>query len=90
MAVPKDSLREQAVVEGTMSETPYVTVYDEVLDTGYVYRNPEERSVEADGGSVVVDGDPYDPDALPLECEIGFDAMWFAWYGYYPSTVVHE
>ena len=90
MAVPKETLRERLVVNGTMSETSYVTVYDGSLDTAYVYRNPDERSVEADGGGVVVDGEPHEPDSLPLEREIGFDAMWFAWYGYYPSTVVHE
>lgn len=90
MAVPKTTLRERLIVEGAMSETPYVTVYGGTLDTGYVYQNPDDRSVEPDDGTVVVDGESYEPDSLPLEREIGFDAMWFAWYGYYPSTVVHE
>ncbi|QFU84735.1 DUF3179 domain-containing protein [Natronorubrum aibiense] len=90
MAVPKATLRERVVVDGTMSDVPYVTVYDEKLDTGYVYRNPDTESVESDGGDITVDGDEYDADALPLEREIAFDAMWFAWYGYYPSTEVHE
>jgi hypothetical protein len=67
-----------------------VTVYDRDLDTGHVYRNPDDRTVEYDGDAVTVDGTAHEPTALPLEREIGFDAMWFAWYGYYPSTEVHE
>ena len=90
MAVPKESLREHEVVERTVNDVSYVTVYDETLDTGYVYLNPDDASVESDGETVIVDGDEFDPDALALEREIGFDAMWFAWYGYYPSTEVHE
>ncbi|TYL36300.1 hypothetical protein CV102_22845 [Natronococcus pandeyae] len=90
MAVPKETLRERTVVEGTMSDVPYVTVYDETLDTGYVYRNPGGESVEYEDGTFTVDDDEHDPDGLPLEREIGFDAMWFAWYGYYPSTEVYE
>ncbi len=90
MAVPKDVLRDESVIDGSVGDVPYVTVYDPALDTGYVYRNPDERTVEYDDGRAVVDGEAYDPDSLPLDREIGFDAMWFAWYGYYPSTVVHE
>ena len=90
MAVLKETVRERRVVEGTLGETPYVTVYDDALDTGYVYSNPDSRSVEADDGRIVVDGESHEPDSVPLEREIGFDAMWFAWHGYYPSTVVHE
>nr|WP_322987054.1 DUF3179 domain-containing protein [Natribaculum luteum] len=90
MAVPKATLRERVVVEGSVTDVPYVTVYDEVLDTGYVYRNADELAVEYDGGALTVDGEEYDADGLPLERELGFDAMWFAWYGYYPSTEVHE
>ncbi|WP_265110642.1 DUF3179 domain-containing protein [Halosolutus halophilus] len=90
VAVPKATLRERTIVDGTVSDVPYVTVYDEGLDTGYVYRNPDDETVEYADGTVIVDGDEYDPEELPFEREIAFDAMWFAWYGYYPSTVVHE
>ena len=90
MAVPKEALRDRRVVEGTMDDVPYVTVYDETLDTGFVYRNADEISVEHTDGRYEVDGEQYDPEALPLERVLGFDAMWFAWYGYYPSTAVLE
>ncbi|MDS0475520.1 DUF3179 domain-containing protein [Natrinema sp. 1APR25-10V2] len=89
VAVPKTTLRERSVVDGSVGGVPHVTVYDRDLDAGHVYRNPDDRTVEYDGDAVTVDGTAHEPTALPLEREIGFDAMWFAWYGYYPSTEVH-
>ena len=89
LAVPKGRLRDRGVVVGSVGGVSYATAHDEALDTGYVYRNPDDRSVALDDGAVTVDGDAHDPDALPLDRVIGFDAMWVAWYGYYPSTVVH-
>lgn len=89
VAVPKEELRERDVVEGSVGSVPYVSVYDADLDTGYVYRNPDPVEVSVRGGDIVVDGESYAPDALPLDRRLGFDAMWFAWYGFYPSTVVH-
>jgi hypothetical protein len=90
LAVPKTTLREQTVVEDTLGGVPYVTVYDDALDTGYVYRNPEGRNVTDADGDIAVDGTPHAPGELPLDRRVAFDAMWMAWYGYYPSTVVHD
>ena len=90
LAVPKEALSEQGTIEGTVDDVPYATVYDPELDTGYVYRNPDDVSIEYDDGVATVDGEEFEPDSVPLEREIGYDAMWFAWYGYYPSTEVHE
>ena len=89
-AVPTDRLRESGLLEWSMGDEPYVAVYDPGLEAGHVYRNPDGLELEADDGAVVVDGEGYRPDDLPLECAIGVDAMWFAWYGYYPSTEVVE
>jgi len=53
--------------------------------------NPDEATVEpADGPTVLVDGLGHPPDALPLDRVHTFDAMWFAWAGYYPDTNVYE
>lgn len=90
LAVEKDRLREETVVEGTLDDVNYVTVYDADLDTGYVYRNPDAITVEPRGEEYAVDGDTHGPADLPLDRQIAFDAMWLAWYGYYPSTVIHE
>lgn len=86
-AVVKDHLREEGVVETNVGETPYVAVYDPDLDAGYVYRNPEDRTVTYDDGPIL-DGEAHGLDALPLERVIGFDAMWFAWVAFYPGTAL--
>jgi hypothetical protein len=91
VAFVKKSLRERGLVEGTIGDTPVLAVHDPALDTAYVYLNPDETTFEHDEDSVVAaDGTSHDPDALPLTPVHTFDAMWFAWAGYYPNTNVHE
>lgn len=90
LCIRKAALREQEVLEGTLNGTPYVGVYHSDLDTGFVYRNPDERDVTVEDDVVTVDGDSYRADELPLDREIAYDALWLAWYGYYPSTTVLE
>ena len=107
VAVHKETLREERLVELDVGGVPHVAVYDESLDTGYVYRvgsdgeggdggngsdsvDTEPTTLSWEDGAVVVDGDTYAPDSLPFEREIAFDAMWFAWYGYYPMTDLHQ
>jgi len=86
----KDAIREEGVMTGQIGEDPVVAVYDARLDTAYVYRNPDEKEVSVDGDTASVDGDTHDPDELPLERIHTFDAMWFAWHGYYPDTNVYQ
>lgn len=90
IAFHKPSLAEAGVLEGTIDGVTYTAVYDGRLDTAYVYRNPDEVAVSLDGETASVDGGSHDPDALPLERVHAFDAMWFAWAGFYPETVVVE
>lgn len=86
----KDALRENRVMTGDLDETPVVAVYDDRYDTGYVYRNPDEQAVSDEGGAVAVGDATYAPDSLPLSRIHTFDAMWFAWIGYYPETNVYD
>ena len=87
----KNSLRERNLVEGKIGEAPALAVYDPGLDSAYVYLNPDGATFEYDdGGVVAADGTSHDPDALPLSRVHTFDAMWFAWAGYYPDTNVYE
>ncbi|MHC3438986.1 DUF3179 domain-containing protein [Natrialbaceae archaeon A-gly3] len=90
VAVDKESLAEAGILEGAVGDVPYLAVYDPDLETGYIYRNPEDEEIEYDDGTVTVDGDRYDPDDLPLEGVLRYDAFWFAWAGYYPDTEVLE
>jgi hypothetical protein len=99
IAFEKDALRETGLLSGTVSGTEYLAVYDSALDTAYVYRNPKEKSFSYDAGdgsgnggsarkAVAEDGTTHDPADLPLDRVYAFDAMWFAWSGFYPSTEV--
>ncbi len=85
----KDSLRSERLMTGRIADTPVLAVYDDRLDTAYVYRNPEGASFERDGDEVVGEDGRHVPDDLPLERIHTFDAMWFAWSGYYPETNVY-
>lgn len=89
-AVGKRHLRESKLVKGTLGETPVLAVYGSELDTGYLYQNPEERTFEYRDGEVLDDaGEQHAPAALPLERLQAFDAMWFAWIGFYPETTLY-
>jgi hypothetical protein len=89
VAVRKATLREAGVVPaGT-----FLAVYDPALDTGYLYRTdestpPSDAFAWADGRVRGPDG-TYDPADLPLDAATAFDAMWFAWVGFYPETEVY-
>jgi hypothetical protein len=98
IAFDKSSLREEGLLSGSAGGTAYLAAYDAALDTAYVYRNPEEASFEYGGERdernerdepvVAADGTSYAPADLPLDRVYTFDAMWFAWSGFYPSTEV--
>lgn len=89
-AVPKDALRERGLAEGAIAGTPLVWAYDPALDTGYAYWNPDRLDFSYDDGSVAGPDGIHDPAELPLDRALTFDAMWFAWAGFYPDTNVHE
>jgi hypothetical protein len=89
VAFDKATLLTERVMTGELNGTSVVAVPDQRLDTGYIYLNPEEQTVTADGSVMLVGGSSYDPDPLPLTSVYTFDAMWFAWHGYYPDTNVY-
>jgi hypothetical protein len=90
VAFAKARLREDRLIKGAIGETPVVAAYDPDLDTAWVYWNPEEQSFEYRDGEVVDgDGNAAAPDSLPLDPIVAFDAMWFAWIGFYPETELH-
>ena len=86
LAFDKETLLSQRVLTGRIDNTPYVAVADTDLATGYVYANPESLTVEPSDGKYRIDGATYDPDSLPLDRTLSFDAMWFAWAGFYPES----
>ena len=92
VAFDKETLLDERVLVGTFepSGDPAVAVADPTLSTGYVYRNPDDATVAADGDRYRLqsgdDEGPFGPTDLPLERVLAFDAMWFAWAGFYPDT----
>lgn len=90
VAFLKRALRTNELMTGTVGDTPVLAVYDARFDTGYVYLNPEETTFEMDEGTVAGPDGTYAPDALPLDRIHTFDAMWFAWAGFYPETNVYD
>jgi hypothetical protein len=89
-AFEKRALRDQKVLHGALGDTPIVGVYEPTLDTGYVYRNPDEEQYEYRDGQVVdAAGEAHDPTGLPGERLLALDAMWFAWSGFYPDTTLY-
>jgi hypothetical protein len=91
VAFLKDTLRDAKIVESTLGDMPIFAVYEPDLDTGYVYRNPSGDRFEYRDGTVVDPaGESHQPAELPLDSVLAFDAMWFAWSGFYPDTTLHD
>jgi len=91
VAFLKDSLRSASPMAGELDGVPHLAVYDADLDTGYVYRNPEGHEFDHRGADVVgADGTAHAPADLPLPRVLAFDAMWFAWNGFYPGSSVYD
>ena len=90
VAFDKQTLLDSRVLHGALGGTgdPMVAVADPVLSTGYVYQNPEDAAVEPDGDGYRVEGHStaFAAAELPLDRVLAFDAMWFAWAGFYPDT----
>jgi hypothetical protein len=86
-AVAEAVLTNEPVVAGTAGSLDVVTVLDAAADAGVTYANPDGATVErADDGYRVDGGDPAPATDLPLERVPSFDAMFFAWYAFYPDS----
>ena len=86
VAFPLGRLREAGRVEIEANGTVFTALYDEALDTGYVFRGRSDATAEIGGaGPQVVSWAAGDA----LEPVNSFQAMWFAWAAFYPKTAVH-
>jgi hypothetical protein len=86
IAFDKRTLLNESVLTGKIGSSSIVAVVDEDLATGYVYEKPEDIEVTVTESGYTVNGETASPGALPLDEILAFDAMWFAWYSYYPDT----
>ncbi|MDI5934585.1 DUF3179 domain-containing protein [Halomonas kalidii] len=89
LAITRESLREEGVVDVALGERRYTVIHDPGLDTGWAFHNPqgvEIQSAELDFTAEGVTG----PGIDSLEAVNGFEAMWFAWAAFYPDTHLYE
>ncbi|TKX42508.1 MULTISPECIES: DUF3179 domain-containing protein [unclassified Halorubrum] len=89
VAFDKATLLDERVLTGTVGGdgAAVVAVAEPALSTGHVYRNPDGAAVATDGDGYRVGGEGGLAAAdLPLDRVLAFDAMWFAWAGFYPDT----
>lgn len=86
IAFRKESIMEAGLLMGPLGDEQAICVKDPTLSTGYIYRNPEQRTVEQTAEGYAVGDTTYRAGDLPLEPVLTMDAMWFAWYGFYPTT----
>ncbi|PMR72317.1 DUF3179 domain-containing protein [Halomonas heilongjiangensis] len=89
LAITRESLREEGVVDVALGERRYTVIHDPGLDTGWAFQNPqgvEIQAAELDFTAEGVTGSGIDS----LEAVNGFEAMWFAWAAFYPDTHLYE
>ena len=89
IAFNKETLLAGGVMTGKAGGVGFIAVADPALETGYVYRNYEGATVGAaaggEPGRYTVDGQLAAAAELPLDRLVATDAMFFAWYGFYPG-----
>ena len=86
VAFPLGRLREAGRAELEANGTVFTALYDEALDTGYVFRGRSDGTAQIGGtGPRAVSWAGGDA----LEPVNSFQAMWFAWAAFYPDTAVH-
>jgi hypothetical protein len=86
VAFPLDDLREAGRAELEVGGTVFTALYDETLDTAYVFRGRSEAAAHLGGAG------PHDvtwSGGEALEPVNSLQAMWFAWAAFYPGTAVH-
>ena len=99
VAVDWELLDEEGVVPLAEDGDGFVAIAVPNQQTGLLYDVDEPTEWEYDGESVIdPDGDAHEvdalreaPDDLPDANPVyAYDAMWFAWAGYYPTTTLYE
>jgi hypothetical protein len=90
VAFHKDKLRDAGVAHLEHKGSFYTATYDILLDTVHIYRNPEQLEFTQKDGQYQHDDENFEAKSLPLTSVNTFDAMWFAWAGFFPETGLYE
>ncbi|TYL40254.1 hypothetical protein CV102_01340 [Natronococcus pandeyae] len=87
LSIDLETLRDERLLEIEHEDATLLAVHDRSLDLGFLYRNPSEETFVLEEDRIVDENDDaYAPDDVPLERVYAYDAMWFAWTGFYPET----
>lgn len=91
VAVDTAVLAEAGVLQYSGKQADFLIIHDAGLDTAWVYQG--EHGMLPEKGSLLAElkFNENGPEAAALdrlEAVNGFEAMWFAWYAFYPDTAV--
>ncbi len=88
LSIDHETLAAERLLEIDHEDATLLAVHDRSIDVGHLYRNPDAEAFELEDDRLVdADGESYAPDEAPLERVYAYDAMWFAWAGFYPDGV---
>lgn len=90
VAFDYEKIETERVIETEVGDQDYVLIYDEGLETGRMYENPENQEIIFENGGYLIDGESFEAYDLPLNEVPAFDAYWFAWHAFYPDADIHE
>ncbi|MFZ3186174.1 MAG: DUF3179 domain-containing protein [Pseudomonas sp.] len=87
IVVDRARLKQQGVIYYRHGNDHYVIIADPDLDTGWVFRSATPYVLDREQLRFTSAG-PQAPGLDKLEAVNTFDAMWFAWFAFYPATVI--
>ncbi|MDF1588183.1 MAG: DUF3179 domain-containing protein [Gammaproteobacteria bacterium] len=88
VAVKMQTLRIDKVVQVTQDDVVYIIIYDQGLDTGWVYQS--NTTLDIDVSQIPFEKTGPNAEVLnKLPAINAFKAMWFAWKAYYPKTQLY-
>lgn len=88
-AVTIPALRDEAVIDLALGGTHYSVIHDAVLDTGWVFHNPQRSEIRVEDLQFGLQG-VSGGGTEGLSAVNAFEAMWFAWKAFYPDTLLYQ
>lgn len=82
--VKKDYIRKNKIVK---LKDNISMIYNNKLDTGHIYKI-NSSNIKWSDGKIKYNNDKYLPSNIPVSRVNSYDAMWFAWNGYYPNSII--
>lgn len=95
LAVKKDTIRTEKVINAKLGNESIVIIYDQELDDALAFKGSDRRFSYQDGKVVDDSGSAWNIWGISdrnesLEFVNSFNVMWFAWYAFYPETKIYE